>query len=97
MAVGDDIINGDDGSDTLTGGAGNDEFDVSGVTLAANVFTTIADFTSGDSIFFTAATGTPTEINLASATSEADALNLLAAGGAEIPLPGVIMVEILMS
>lgn len=79
---GNDSIAGNNGSDTFTGGAGNDTFDASlAVVGSSNTMTTITDFTKGDIIKFAAATAfTTTKVDLSAATTEAAALNLLAAG-----------------
>lgn len=70
-------------SSTLTGKEGNDTFDVS-LALTGSDFkgiTSITDFTKGDIIKFAAATAfTTTKVDLSAATTEAAALNLLAAG-----------------
>jgi hypothetical protein len=79
----DDTLKSGANSSTLTGNAGNDTFDVS-VAVAATDFkgiTTITDFTKGDIIQFAAATAfTKTKVDLSAATTETEALDLLAAG-----------------
>jgi len=71
-------------SSTLTGNADNDTFDVSVAVAAADFkeITTITDFTKGDIIQFGATAGafTKTKVDLSTATTEAGALDLLAAG-----------------
>jgi len=79
-------------SSTLTGGAGNDSFNVSAVTGTSTVdlgagpvvqqnMTTITDFTAGDSIVFSGSTTFgATAVNVSTATTLQAALNLAAAG-----------------
>lgn len=81
----DDTITASTNSSILTGNAGKDIFNVSvavaGGTANAAV-TTITDFTKADKITFGATAGafTSAKVDLASATTEQAAINLLAAG-----------------
>lgn len=69
---------------TLTGGAGNDKFDVSVAIGGTTSQTLITDFTKGDSIILGAGAGTEvftkTKVDVSAATTLAAALDLAAAG-----------------
>jgi len=79
-------------SSILTGGAGKDTFNVSGVTGTSSVdlgagpvvqknMTTITDFTAGDSLVFSSSTTfARTAINVSTVSTLDEALNLAAAG-----------------
>lgn len=79
-----DIITVSSKATTLTGGAGNDEFQVGAADVGAGgaatpVITTITDFTKGDKIDFGAATAfQTTKVNVGAATDLASALELAA-------------------
>lgn len=78
---GDDFLTASVNNGTLTGNAGNDTFDVNAALGGVDSITTITDFTKGDLIEFTSAgTFTTAKVDLSTATTQAGALNLLAAG-----------------
>lgn len=81
--AGDDVITTSATGGTLTGGAGNDKFDVAlaiatGTTEATSVLTSILDFTKGDKISFSAAATTfqAAKVDISAATNLDQALSI---------------------